>query len=79
MFITGMRLKPKCPRCHSFMYLENDGNEDYFLCANCAREFDLNLEGRRILADDFVKRIGIALPKEQVNAVLQRCLQTTEN
>ncbi len=62
MFSTGMRLKPKCPNCGSFMYYDNDSYESYLVCSTCAREFDSNLIPRRITPKELLARTGIELP-----------------
>ena len=51
MFTTGKKSErryPKCPRCGGLFHLDYDEYEMYLTCIMCARQFELDLNPRRV-------------------------------
>ncbi len=52
----------KCPNCKiGILALDDDGYEKRYTCVSCARQFDLALKPKRVIAKEFQKRYGISL------------------
>ncbi len=52
---------PSCPHCGGLLSLENDGYEYYLDCCGCAREFDFDMNSRRMTTEELKRRMGITL------------------
>jgi DNA-directed RNA polymerase subunit M/transcription elongation factor TFIIS len=50
-----------CPRCGGVLAKEHDGFETYYNCLGCAREFDTDLQARRMNPKELKNRHGIYL------------------
>ncbi len=61
MFTTGLTSRPRCPNCGHTLYRDNATTENYLTCLMCAREFDVELNSRRMTPYELHKRYGIKL------------------
>jgi DNA-directed RNA polymerase subunit M/transcription elongation factor TFIIS len=57
--MIGMKLNKKCPNCKGTLYQDTDGQEEYFVCLMCAREFDLDMRPKRMNVSELYTRYRI--------------------
>ncbi len=57
----------KCPNCKiGILALDYDGYEKGYTCVSCARQFDLEIRPKRVIAKEFKARYKISLSQHNL-------------